>query len=96
MIGAYILAGELSESPEDIPAALSRYQTIIKEPVSSAQKIILGAPGIANPQSQLGLYLLKTSMTAIAWLQKPLQKLMPMTRSTYWKPPRQYPKLQQT
>ena len=54
-IGAYILAGEISRQPNDIPAALKSYERVLRPYVESMQKLPPGIPWIVNPQSTLGL-----------------------------------------
>lgn len=56
IVGAYVLAGELSKSPSDIPAALQRYETVTRPFVEKVQKLIPGAPQIANPQTAWGVW----------------------------------------
>jgi len=57
IVGTYVLAGELSKSPSNIPAALARYDSITRLFVEKVQKLIPGAPQIANPQSEWGIWL---------------------------------------
>ena len=59
-IGAYILAGEVSRQPTNIPAALESYEHVLRSYVESIQKIPPGVPWIANPQSTLGIWVLET------------------------------------
>ena len=62
-IGAYILAGEISRQPNDIPAALESYERILRPYVESIQKLPPGIPWLVNPQSTLGIRVLET----VAW-----------------------------
>ncbi|EUC40956.1 hypothetical protein COCMIDRAFT_30182 [Bipolaris oryzae ATCC 44560] len=55
IVGAYVLAGELSKMPNDIPSALANYERITRQYVDKAQRLILGAPQIANPQTEWGI-----------------------------------------
>lgn len=56
IIGAYVLAGELSRSQSDIPHALEQYETVLRPYVEKAQKLIPGAPQVANPQREWGVW----------------------------------------
>lgn len=62
IVGAYVLAGELSRSPKDIPAALKRYDETARPFVERVQKVIPGAPQIANPQTGWGIAAFNTIM----------------------------------
>ncbi|KAF1940426.1 FAD/NAD(P)-binding domain-containing protein [Clathrospora elynae] len=55
IVGAYVLAGELSRSPHDIPSALANYERVARQYVNKAQKLIPGAPQLANPQTAVGV-----------------------------------------
>jgi 2-polyprenyl-6-methoxyphenol hydroxylase-like FAD-dependent oxidoreductase len=57
IVGAYVLAGELSKSPEDIPSALKRYEARTRTFVDQVQKLVPGAPQVANPQTSWGIML---------------------------------------
>ena len=56
--GAYILAGCLVESAEDVPAALLRYEGFMKPFIQRAQRVPPGLPWIANPQTWWGIRIL--------------------------------------
>ena len=56
IIGAYVLAGELSRSQSDIPNALEQYEKVLRPYVEKAQRLIPGAPQIANPQTEWGVW----------------------------------------
>jgi len=53
-IGAYVLAGEISQQPNNLPAALESYENVLRPYVESIQKLPPGIPWIVNPQSVLG------------------------------------------
>ncbi|XP_014552158.1 hypothetical protein COCVIDRAFT_110990 [Bipolaris victoriae FI3] len=55
IVGAYILAGEISKMPNDIPSALANYERVTRQYVDKAQRLIPGAPQIANPQTEWGI-----------------------------------------
>ena len=57
--GAYILAGEVSRQPNNIPAALESYERILRPYVESRQKLPPGVPWIINPQSAWGVKVLE-------------------------------------
>lgn len=59
-IGAYILAGEISRQPNNIPAALESYERVLRPYVESIQKLAPGVPWIGYPQSKLGVRALET------------------------------------
>ena len=62
-LGAYVLAGEISRQPENIPAALESYESVLRPYVESIQKVAPGVPWIVNPQSALGVKILEN----VAW-----------------------------
>ena len=59
-LGAYILAGEISRQPNNIPAALESYERVFRPHVESIQKLLPGVPWIGYPQSKLGVRALET------------------------------------
>lgn len=65
--GAYVLAGELSKNPDDVPAALKAYQDVMKPFVERAQKLPPGVPGIAHPRTGLGIWLVYLVVRFVAW-----------------------------
>jgi 2-polyprenyl-6-methoxyphenol hydroxylase-like FAD-dependent oxidoreductase len=65
IVGAYVLAGELSRSPTDIPHALQQYEKTLRPYVDKAQRLVPGAPQIANPQTEWGIWTLN-KVTGIA------------------------------
>ncbi|KAF3033759.1 hypothetical protein E8E12_004328 [Didymella heteroderae] len=56
IIGAYVLAGEVSRSQHDIPSALEQYEKVLRPYVEKAQRLIPGAPQVANPQTEWGVW----------------------------------------
>jgi hypothetical protein len=102
IIGAYVLAGELSQSPDDIPIALERYQETMKPFIASVQKLIPGAPQVANPQTKLGITVFNTVMgiassSWVKWVASTASSLVPSALvpkigSGGWKAP-EYPAL---
>ena len=67
-IGAYVLAGEISRRPDDIPAALEAYERILKPLVQSVQKLPPGIPWLVNPQTALGVRVLETVFWGVGLL----------------------------
>lgn len=65
MVGAYILAGELSRS-DDHEEAFAGYETRLRAFVDKAQDINKIVPRIANPHSRLGLGFLYASLKLVA------------------------------
>ncbi|KAF1960841.1 FAD/NAD(P)-binding domain-containing protein [Byssothecium circinans] len=64
LVGAYVLAGELSNSPDDIAKALERYQEVLRPFIDQCQKLYPGAPQSMQPQSEWGVRLLNLLITA--------------------------------
>ncbi|CAF9938434.1 hypothetical protein IMSHALPRED_000800 [Imshaugia aleurites] len=60
--GAYVLAGEISRQPDNIPAALASYERVLRPYVESIQKLPPGIPWIVNPQSTLGLRVFESAV----------------------------------
>lgn len=67
-IGAYVLAGEISRQPNNIPAALESYERILRPYVESVQKLPPGIPWIISPQSTLGIKVLESVIWGVGWL----------------------------
>ncbi len=67
-IGAYVLAGEISRQPNNIPAALESYERILRPYVESVQKLFPGIPWIVCPQSALGIRVFETIVWGVGWL----------------------------
>jgi hypothetical protein len=57
LIGAYILAGELTGT-SDIGSALSRYQDLMEPFVSTAPRVRQGVLPLANPRTRKGIRVL--------------------------------------
>jgi 2-polyprenyl-6-methoxyphenol hydroxylase-like FAD-dependent oxidoreductase len=62
IVGTYVLAGEIAKSPNDIQAALKRYDATARPFVERVQKLIPGAPQVANPQTAWGIKLFNGTM----------------------------------
>jgi len=85
-IGAYVLAGEISRQPNDVPAALESYERVLRPYVESIQKLPPGIPWMVNPQSTLGVRVFETvvwgvgvlSATGLATLFSKLAAYLPI------------------
>ncbi|RMZ73376.1 oxidoreductase [Pyrenophora seminiperda CCB06] len=93
IVGSYVLAGELAKSPHDVPAALEEYERVTRQFVDKAQKLIPGAPQIANPQTAWGIRVMNAIVGVLAsrfvqGLGGLLGRLFPAFGSTTaWSPP---------
>ncbi|KAK4495523.1 hypothetical protein PRZ48_013855 [Zasmidium cellare] len=67
LIGGYMIAGELAANPADPAAAFEEYQRKFQGYVKEEGSIPLGgkAPAIFEPQSRLGLWILRTAFWGI-------------------------------
>ncbi|KJX98774.1 hypothetical protein TI39_contig392g00037 [Zymoseptoria brevis] len=68
IVGAYILAGELAKTPEDVEGAFERYESVFRPYVEKAQKIPGGAriPRLVNPETRWGIEVLRWVFWVIA------------------------------
>lgn len=71
LVGAYVLAGELSRHQAHTPA-FAEYQRIVRPYVTKGQKLPPGTPGVANPKTTFGIGCLNTVLR--------LASTRPMTR----------------
>ena len=69
-IGAYVLAGEISKRPNDVPKALEAYEQVLRPYVESIQKLPPGIPWIVNPQTAWGVKVFETVIWGIGVLSK--------------------------
>lgn len=67
MVGAYVLAGELNDSPSDLSTAFQRYQHKLRPFLQVAQQLAPGTPGMANPDTLWGIWLLHCFLGFVAW-----------------------------
>jgi 2-polyprenyl-6-methoxyphenol hydroxylase-like FAD-dependent oxidoreductase len=58
LVGAHVLAGELSRTPSDPRGALHAYEKFLRPHVEKTQQLPPGVPGIALPKSSWGLKVL--------------------------------------
>ena len=69
-IGAYVLAGEISRQPDNMPAALESYERVLRPYVESVQSLPPGIPWLLNPQSTLGVKVLESFVWGVGVLSK--------------------------
>ncbi|KAI1174681.1 FAD/NAD(P)-binding domain-containing protein [Nemania sp. FL0916] len=72
LVGAYILAGELARhggGPEDVPAALKRYESAMRPFIDKAQKLPPGIPRAVYAQTRWGVWMLTTFIWLVAKLR---------------------------
>lgn len=70
IVGAYLLASKLIENPEDPEKAFEAYEKEYRPYVNKKQPIPLRgtAPLILNPETALGIWLLRTIFAVVTWL----------------------------
>lgn len=67
LVGAYVLAGEIADSPKDLTSAFEKHERRMRPFVDVAQKLAPGAPSLANPQTSTGIWLLHLFLGFVAW-----------------------------
>lgn len=69
ILGSYIIAGELARNRDDPAAAFTQYEERLRAYVEKAQYVPLAGwlPRLGNPQSRLGVRVLRFVFWAIAW-----------------------------
>ncbi|KIW03464.1 uncharacterized protein PV09_05233 [Verruconis gallopava] len=67
LVGAYVLAGEISQNKGDLTAALRAYEERMRPIVNDLQKIAPGVPMLFAPQTTKGIYLRNLLFAFIAW-----------------------------
>jgi 2-polyprenyl-6-methoxyphenol hydroxylase-like FAD-dependent oxidoreductase len=67
-LSAYVLAGEISKQPDNIPAALAEYERLLRPYVEDIQKLFPGIPWALNPQSNLGVKFHQAFFSAIGFM----------------------------
>jgi 2-polyprenyl-6-methoxyphenol hydroxylase-like FAD-dependent oxidoreductase len=65
MVGAYILAGELSRHP-DYKEAFAAYEKLLRPYVNNIQKLPPGVPHLAHPKTKMGISILNTIINIIS------------------------------
>ena len=69
-LAAYVLAGEISKQPDNLPAALESYERVLRPHVESVQNVLPGVPWIFNPQSQLGVRVIENIFWTVGIISK--------------------------
>jgi 2-polyprenyl-6-methoxyphenol hydroxylase-like FAD-dependent oxidoreductase len=67
IVGAYLLAGEMSTHPHDHKAAFDSYEKLMRPFVAKAQKLIPSAPQVTKPETSWGIYGLHLLLGAVSW-----------------------------
>lgn len=72
LIGAYVLAAELTRTPGHPDAAFAAYERFMRPVVAGVQDLPPGVPGIANPSSRAGVSALRlaTKLAALPLAQR--------------------------
>ena len=92
-VGAYVLAGELARSPDDVPAALARYEATLRPFVDEIQTLKPWILGLFFPRSAWVIAVLRFVVGVMCWLRLPdiAARLISEDRGG-WKLP-EYPEL---
>ncbi|KAJ7801018.1 hypothetical protein B0H14DRAFT_3885315 [Mycena olivaceomarginata] len=90
-VGAYVLAGELSRSPDDVSLALMNYDTALRPFVNEIQKIYTWELSLFLPKSTTGIWFSRTIMSIVSKLRidKFFQAILPEERGGWALP--EYP-----
>ena len=67
VVGAYLLAGEIARSPKDPQIAFASYERLMRPFVTKAQKLIPGAPHLANPETAWGIWVMYSILGLVSW-----------------------------
>ena len=67
VVGAYVLAGEISKYGPSYRKAFEGYESIMRPFVDKAQKLPPGAPAIANPETAWGISVLNGVLGFVSW-----------------------------
>jgi hypothetical protein len=69
ILGSYIIAGEMASNRDDPAAAFAKYEERLRAYVEKAQYVPLAGflPRLGNPQSRLGVRVLRFVFWVIAW-----------------------------
>ncbi|PSK56859.1 ubiquinone biosynthesis monooxygenase COQ6 [Elsinoe australis] len=69
IIGAYVLAGEISKDAEDVTGALQRYEGIMHPYARKIQQFPRSMPKLANPMSAWGIKVQLAILGLVSWLK---------------------------
>ncbi|KAK3366252.1 oxidoreductase [Lasiosphaeria ovina] len=67
MYGAYTLAGALVQHPQDISAALAKYEQTMRPSVDDAQRLMPGMLRLMNPETPWGVCMVDTVIKFLIW-----------------------------
>lgn len=67
ILGAYVLAGELSQRPDDPAAAAEAYEKRLRTYVEETQHISSVIPRLAHPTSSFGVWAVRNVFRLVAW-----------------------------
>lgn len=81
--GAYILAGEINNHPDDLSAGLRSYEGKMRPIIQDMQQIPPGFPGIMTPQSPWALSLRNTVIQVVAVLMA-VSEFVPIASVFSW------------
>jgi 2-polyprenyl-6-methoxyphenol hydroxylase-like FAD-dependent oxidoreductase len=70
-VGAYVLAGEINQNPQNLPQAFSNYQKTLRPFVDEIQTLNPSVLRLTFPQTQLGISILHFIAGAICFLRLP-------------------------
>jgi 2-polyprenyl-6-methoxyphenol hydroxylase-like FAD-dependent oxidoreductase len=65
LLGAYNLAGALTQHPDDHDHALIEYEKKMRPTIDRSQKLIPGMPWIISPETEWGVWFMNTLLWAI-------------------------------
>ncbi|RYO79558.1 hypothetical protein DL766_010456 [Monosporascus sp. MC13-8B] len=93
IVGAYVLAGELTRHKDDVQAALKAYDEAMRPFVAEAQKLPLGVRDLMFPKTQFGVSVLHLVVGVVSWtrVDKFINSFLPENKGG-WTPP-EYPEL---
>ncbi|KAJ5578033.1 FAD/NAD(P)-binding domain-containing protein [Penicillium hispanicum] len=94
LVGAYVLAGEITQNADDLPRALENYERTLRPFVKEIQELNPAAIQLGLPESQWGVKIILFLAKICCWLRIPelLVRIMPEKKGG-WELP-EYPGLQ--
>jgi 2-polyprenyl-6-methoxyphenol hydroxylase-like FAD-dependent oxidoreductase len=69
LVGAYVLAGELTRHGDDVEQALEAYEKTMRQPIDEYQELAPGSNGSWLPTSQLGINIMSNVMWVMSCLR---------------------------
>ncbi|KAK2598097.1 hypothetical protein QQS21_005808 [Conoideocrella luteorostrata] len=93
LIGAYILAGEISLSPDNAQQAFTAYERVLRPYVEKVQQIPKGMPNLAYPKKQWGVKILQLLLSATTTLKLDKAFQTRLVNRETWKLP-EYPAME--